>query len=252
MFVIDTAQRRELSRRRVTLERRLECPRDSLRGSTLCFFLDSGAKCACRFHVGRVVQEYECLLWNVRAVTLRGTFLTARGIEGKHTRVQKASLPPRVQTAAPLALALVRHPVTYREVEIFPVALGLIRLHAWTTDFWNQQTRKLQCGIANLFRLETWPALAGKLTILRVTVHEGLTCRRYLLICCGCHNQPHHVLCVPAALAELDRHKVHQGRVGRRSTLRAEVIEDFAHSNTEELLPSAVHHGPGRQRVLWT
>ena len=60
------------------------------------------------------------------------------------------------------------------------------------------------------------------------------------------HDQLHHVLHVPAALAELDGEPVEQFRMRRPLALRAEVVDLRAEAGAEELLPEAVHERRAR------
>jgi hypothetical protein len=59
------------------------------------------------------------------------------------------------------------------------------------------------------------------------------------------------VLDVPAAVHELAGQPVEQRGIHRRLALRAEIVEHLAEAGAEELLPQAVHHGAGGERIFF-
>ena len=84
--------------------------------------------------VGRVVQQHERLLRDVRAGPLGRALLAAGRVEGQQARVQERALPPGVEAAAVLVLALVGLLLARREVQVLPVAGRLVRLDARPAD----------------------------------------------------------------------------------------------------------------------
>src|SRR6185503_7224437 len=81
-----------------------------------------------------VIQQNQRLLRNVRAAAFGDTFLTAGRIEGQQAGMRKAALPPGIEAAAILAGALARLIGALGEIEILPITVGLVGLHAGPAD----------------------------------------------------------------------------------------------------------------------
>ena len=72
------------------------------------------------FDVGRIVQQHQRLQRRVRSRADRGAFLARRRVERHQARMQERPLPPRVQPAAILILAVIVRPFARREIQIAP------------------------------------------------------------------------------------------------------------------------------------
>ena len=90
----------------------------------------AGGEGAGGFDVGWVVEHHERLLRDVRTGTVGAGFLTARRVEGEHARMQETALPPDVEAAAILRLVFVGHVFAHGEVEVLPITIWLVGLHA--------------------------------------------------------------------------------------------------------------------------
>src|SRR5882724_6854765 len=104
---------------------------DSIGGGCSAFTENMLREDAGRFDISRIVEQHQRLLRRVGAGTFGRAFLAAGGVKSHQTRMQEASLPPRVQAAAIETFAVVMLPLACREVEIVPVAFGLIRFDRW-------------------------------------------------------------------------------------------------------------------------
>ena len=116
-------------------ERLPKGPRDALRRVGRAFLHDARRKGARGFDVGRIVQQHERLLRDVRADALRGAFLAARRVEGEQARMHDrcAATRCRGRAATGLRPCSARHSRTGK-VQILPISRGLIRLHARAAD----------------------------------------------------------------------------------------------------------------------
>ena len=82
-------------------------------------------------------------------------------------------LPVGVEAAAVEALPLVGLPGALREVEIIPVALRLVGLHAWSPHLSHEQPRRRQRRVADHLRLDAEPVLPAEEPVLGITLDRG-------------------------------------------------------------------------------
>src|ERR1700737_1309937 len=79
--------------------RSLERPAQPVAEGRAAFAQDALGEHACRLHVGRIVQQRERLLRDVRARALGHAFLARGRVEGDEARLREPALPPRVDRA---------------------------------------------------------------------------------------------------------------------------------------------------------
>ena len=92
-----------------------------------------------------------------------------------------------------------------REVEVLPVTVGLVGIHAGAADLRDEQTADGQGVIAYLLGFQPAAALAGQFAVVRIArsgLRRGL---RDLPVGLAGDDQADHVLDIPAAVHELDR-----------------------------------------------
>ena len=112
----------------------LPCPSEAGIRVASGFLHDARGEGAGGLDVGRVVEQHEGLLRDVRAGPLGGAFLAAGRVEGEHRGMQEAALPPSVKAAAELVLALARVVAAHGEVQVLPIAVGLVGARARPTN----------------------------------------------------------------------------------------------------------------------
>ena len=79
--------------------------------------------------------------------------------------MRESSLPPHVQATAVFALPLIRHIFAHREIQVLPIACGLIRFHARSADLLRQQAADFECVIAHELGIQSKAALPHRLAI---------------------------------------------------------------------------------------
>ena len=176
-----------------------------------------------RLDVGRIVEEHERLLRQIGAVALGDALLAARRIEREQARVEKRPLPPDVQAPPILRVAAIDRVVARRKIQILPVAIRLVGLHAGPANLRRQQPADRQRRVAHPLRLEAGSALPRVLTIIRVS--RELRRRRggNLAVSRARDDHAHELFHVPAVLHKFAREPIEQRSVGRRFALRAEI-----------------------------
>ncbi len=104
--------------------------------------------------------------------------------------------------------------------------------------------------VADELGIDAPAGLAGEKPVVGVTGDEVARGDGGTAVGLAVHDEPDHVLHVPAGVAELAGKPVKEGGVGRGLALRAEVVEDLGKAGAEELLPEAVHDDAGGEGVF--
>ena len=160
------------------------------------------------------------------------------------------TLPPRIEPAPPLIFAGAHRPFARGEVQVFPVADGLVRIHARPADALDEQAGNRECVVAHEFRVEPEAALARDLAVKRVALAQFLRRCGSLLIGVARYDQPDEMLHIPAAFDKLRGEPVEQLGIHWRLTLRAHIVEDFGKAGAEIHFPQPVHEHARRQRIF--
>ena len=164
--------------------------------------------------------------------------------------MQEGPLPPDIQPPPIKALSRIGDPLARREVQVLPVAIGLVGLHARPTDLRDKQPRDRQGIVTHQFRVEAKRRLPGTFAIVGIDSCQLFGSGRHLLVGLAQHDQADHVLDIPSAVDEFTGQPVEQLRIDRRLALCSQVVEDTTEPGPEELLPHAVHHGSSGERVI--
>ena len=102
---------------------------------------------------------------DIGAGAVSGAFFAGWGVEGEEGRLEVAALPPCVEAAAPLVVAAGVFPFALREVEIFPVASGLVGFDAGAADAAGEETGDGEGVVADEFSVETPAAGASEVAV---------------------------------------------------------------------------------------
>ena len=164
--------------------------------------------------------------------------------------MEERPLPPGVEAAAILLGTGVDRIRAGRKIEVLPVAVGLIGLHARAADRAHEQTRGGQGRIADELGIHAPGRLAGQFAVGRVGGDPLGRGRGRLSVGGAAHDRADHVLHVPPRVDELAGQPVEQFRMHRRFPLAAEIVEHPRQPRAEELLPEPVHHHPRGERVI--
>ena len=202
-----------------------------------------------RFDVLRIVEQYQGLKRSGRRLTTGRTSLTTRRIEGEHARGRSGASPKGVHAAAiePFALGL---RVGLARPGLFPYSGGLIRHHARSSDFGDQQARNGQGRIADLFGRETVARAMEQELVVRIDrLPVRIAWNRRLTV--GCRQD--HLLAepfdIPSARYKVAGQPIEQFGVRRHRALATEIFERSDNASGEEDRPPTIHRHAARQRV---
>ncbi len=188
---------------------------------------DSLGESAGCFDIGGIVQHRQGLLRDVGPRSFGRTLFSARGIEGKHARLRKGSLPERVHASTILRFSDVSLPGSRWKVERVPVARRLVWLHARPSDFAHEQSRDRQSVITHHFGFKAKPPLMRQQAIVRISLGHLRLHLRGLPIRGRRDDQPDDTSHIPARVHEFHGQPIEKFRVGRPLALCAEVVQHF-------------------------
>ena len=83
------------------------------------------------------------------------------------------ALPPGVEAAPPLVFPVLFSPLTGWEIQVLPIAGGLIGLHAGAADGPNEQSGNRQRIVAHELRVQAEAGLPGEFAVVRVALRSS-------------------------------------------------------------------------------
>ena len=113
----------------------------------------------------------------------------------------------------------------------------------------DQETGDIQGLIANGLGRQAFAREPREIEVLRIVLELRRRGVGRALVRLRADDQPHHVLHIPTALAELDSQPIEQLGMVRVLTLQAEVFGGAHEADRKQLLPQAVHGHARHERV---
>ena len=118
--------------------------------------------------------------------------------------MQETALPPDIEPATILGVVLVGHVFTHGEVEVLPVTVRLVGLHAGAADLGREEAGDGEGVVTHEFGIEAIRALAADFAVIRVGrslrgCRHGTATIRFAV-----HDEADHVLQVPLGVDEFD------------------------------------------------
>ena len=164
--------------------------------------------------------------------------------------MEKRPLPPDVQAPPILRVAAIDRVIARRKIQILPVAIRLVGLHAGPANLRRQQPADRQRRVAHPLRLEAGSALPRVLAIIRVS--RELRRRRggNLPVRRARDDHAHELFHVPAGVHKFAREPIEQRTVGRRFALCAEIARHPAQRRAEKLFPQPIRKHPRGERIF--
>ena len=199
------------------------------------------------FDKGRIVQQHQGRHRRIRPRPLRRAFLATRRIHRLHHRMQELALPVHVEAATPLPLIVVLLVGAGRKIQMAIVPRRLVGLHTGTTDLVHQQPTDRQRIVPHHLRRQAVARLPGKQLVVGITLQQFRRRHRRLPIGPARHQQPHHVLHIPAAVHEFNGQAIQQFGIGGRLALPAKVIQAARDARAKVEIPKAIGHHPRGQ-----
>ena len=118
-----------------------------------------------------------------------GAFFAGRGVEGGEHGVHEGALPMSVDAAPVLIRAGGCHVFPLGEIEVRPVALGLVGLDGWAADvIVPEKPGDGEGVVADEFCIEAARRLLGEQAVVGIDLGELFVFRRDLAVAIRCDN----------------------------------------------------------------